>query len=61
MEYVYEQRIQNSGKVGSSRKSLTSNRLGKEIGRGILDLELRELRELDTVVTDPGVVASEEF
>ncbi len=39
----------------------TSKRLGKEIGLGILDLELLEDLELDTVVTEPGVVASEEF
>lgn len=40
--------------------SFSSKRLGKEIGLGILDLELLEDLELDTVVTEPGVVASEE-
>ena len=38
--------------------NFSSRRLGKDIGLGILDLELRELRELEP---EPGVVGAEEF
>ena len=47
--------------LSAEMKIITSKRLGKEIGRGILDLELLQDLELDTVVTEPGVVALEEF